>query len=342
MIATNVYSPQKLQASEPINKKAFLFPGQGSQTVGMGLYLYENFNIAKLVFEEASDAISFDMKKLCFTGPSEDLALTENTQPALLTVSIATARVLSNDLGIEATITAGHSVGEYASLVYADVLSFRNAIRAVRVRGQAMQSAVPVGQGGMTAVLGLDEKQIQYLCDWAVKKSGHAPLSPANYNCNGQIVISGNIKTLEWLKENLKSAGAEDPVLKDDVKRIKLISLQVSAPFHCAMMKPAQDQLQNFLRDIPFANSNIQIIQNINAVVTTQAEHLKRNLIEQVSAPVKWTQSMQVLKLQNISNCFEVGHGNVLKGLLKKIEADFFKVYTTSSLEDLKSIETMV
>ncbi len=170
---------------------AFLFPGQGSQAPGMGSFLYDNFKTAKLTFEEASDAIGIDLKKLCFTGSVEELALTENTQPALLTVSIATARVLSEDIGIKAiTATAGHSIGEYASCVYAGVLSFKDAVRAVRVRGQAMQSAVPVGQGGMSATIGLTEEQVQFLCDYTVKSSGFAPLSPANYNCNGQIVIS--------------------------------------------------------------------------------------------------------------------------------------------------------
>ncbi len=315
---------------------AFLFPGQGTQTPGMGSFLYDNFKTAQLTFEEASDAISLDIKKLCFTGTVEELGLTENTQPALLTVSTATARVLSKDLGLKASVTAGHSIGEYASCVYGHVLNFKDAARAVRVRGQAMQSAVPVGQGGMTAVLGLSEEQVQFLCDWAVKNSDYSPLSPANYNCNGQIVISGNIKALDWLKANFKPE-----MLPGESKRAKLIPLQVSAPFHCAMMKPAQEKMQSFLRDIHFANSMVKIIQNINAEVEMDGNHIKENLIEQVSAPVKWTQSMETLKSLGISNCIEVGHGSVLKGLLKKIDADFFKVYTTSSLEDLKFLEKL-
>lgn len=315
---------------------AFLFPGQGSQTPGMGSFLYENFNTAKLIFEEASDSINIDLKKLCFTAAAEELALTENTQPALLTVSTATARVLSDDLGIKATVTAGHSIGEYASLVYGNVISFRDAVRAVRVRGQAMQSAVPVGQGGMTATLGLNEEQVQFLCDWAVKNSGFTPLSPANYNCPGQIVISGNIKTLDWLKTNFKPE-----ILPGEAKRAKLIPLQVSAPFHCEMMRPAQVKMKEFLKDISFSNSDVKIIQNVNAEVETFADRIKQNIIEQVSAPVKWTQSMQTLKSLGISNCFEVGNGSVLKGLLKKIDAEFFKVYSTSSLEDIKAIEAL-
>ena len=315
---------------------AFLFPGQGSQTPGMGQFLFENFNLAKHTFEEASDAINFDLKKLCFTGSVEDLALTENTQPALLTVSTATSRVLQTDFGVKPEITAGHSIGEYASFVLANVMSFSDAVKAVRLRGQAMQSAVPVGQGGMTATLGLNEEQVQFLCEWAVKSSGYGPVSPANYNCDGQIVISGNLLALDWLKTNFKPE-----ILPGEAKRAKLIPLQVSAPFHCQMMKPAQDRMQTFLNDINFKNSQIKVIQNVHAKVETESTTLKKNLIEQVSAPVKWTQSMQTLKQLGIGQCFEVGNGNVLKGLLKKIDSEFFKVYSTSSMEDLKNIENL-
>ena len=301
----------------------------------MGSFLHDNFSAARLTFEEASDAISIDLKKLCFTGSAEELALTANTQPALLTVSIATARVLLKDFGVQVGITAGHSIGEYASLVLAQTLKFNDAIRAVRLRGEAMQSAVPLGQGGMTATLGLNEEQVQYLCDWAVKNTGFSPVSPANYNCDGQIVISGNMKILEWLKTNFRP-----DILPGEPKRAKLIPLMVSAPFHCSLMQPAQDKMQQFLKDIPFENAKIQIIQNVNAEVVTQAESLKKNLIEQISAPVKWTQSMHLLKSLNVDTCFEVGHGSVLKGLLKKIDGEYFKVYSTASLEDLKIIES--
>ena len=315
---------------------AFLFPGQGSQAPGMGSYLYENFKTAKVTFEEASDAISLDLRKLCFTGSVEELGLTENTQPALLTVSTATARVLSEDLGLKAATTAGHSIGEYASCVHAGVIAFKDAVRAVRIRGQAMQSAVPVGLGGMTATLGLTEEQVQFLCDYTVKTSGFTPLSPANYNCPGQIVISGNMQALEWLKTNFKPE-----ILPGEAKRAKLIPLQVSAPFHCAMMLPAQEKMQNFLQDIPFQSAKIKIIQNVNAQAESVSTQIKKNLIEQVSAPVKWTQSMETLKKMGVANCFEVGHGQILKGLLKKIDSEFFKVHSTSSLEDIKAIEAL-
>lgn len=313
---------------------AFLFPGQGSQSPGMGSFLYENFENARRTFEEASDAISLDLKKLCFTGSVEELALTENTQPALLTVSTATSRVLTRDLGIKPSITAGHSIGEYASFVLADALQFSDAVRAVRLRGQAMQSAVPVGQGGMTATLGLNEEQAEFLCEWTVKNSGFSPLSPANYNCDGQIVISGNMKALDWLKTNFKSE-----VLPGETRRAKLIPLQVSAPFHCAMMKPAQDKMAQFFTTVTVNSAKIPIIQNVHAQPETDSVKLSQNLIEQVSAPVKWTQSMQTLKSLGGDICFEVGNGSVLKGLLKKIDGEFFKVYSTSSMEDIKLIE---
>jgi [acyl-carrier-protein] S-malonyltransferase len=315
---------------------AFLFPGQGSQSPGMGSFLFENFKTAKLTFEEASDAINLDLKKLCFSGTAEELALTENTQPALLTVSTATARVLTKDIGIKPQVTAGHSIGEYASLALGNSLKFSDAVRAVRLRGQAMQSAVPVGQGGMTATLGLSDEQAKFLCEWTVKTSGFSPLSPANYNCDGQIVISGSMKALEWLKTNFKPE-----VLPGETKRAKLIPLQVSAPFHCEMMRPAQEKMSEFFKTITFHNSQIPVIQNVHAKAETDAEKLKHNIIEQVSAPVKWTQSMHALKSLNISQCFEVGNGSVLKGLLKKIDSEFFKVYSTNSLDDLKMIENL-
>ena len=313
---------------------AFLFPGQGSQSPGMGKFLYENFKVAKECFEEASDAINLDLKKLCFEGSAEDLALTENTQPALLCVSVSTALVLIKDFGISPAVSAGHSIGEYSAVVVGESLSFSNAVKAVRLRGQAMQSAVPVGQGGMTAALGLSEEQVLFLCQWAVENSGYGPLSPANFNSDGQIVISGNQKTLDWLKLNFNPE-----LLPGQPKRAKLIPLQVSAPFHCEMMLPAQKTMENFLKNLEFSDSKIKIIQNVNAAPEMNAEKIRNNLISQVSAPVRWTQSMLTLKSIGISNCIECGNGQVLKGLLKKIDADFFKVFTTNSLEDLKVIE---
>ncbi|MFZ3229246.1 MAG: ACP S-malonyltransferase [Pseudobdellovibrio sp.] len=312
----------------------FVFPGQGSQSIGMGSFLYQEFKICRDIFDEASDVIQVDLKKLCFTGSEADLALTENTQPALLTVSTATARVLTEHFGIHANVTAGHSIGEYASLVLGSVLSFKDAIKAVRLRGKAMQSAVPIGHGGMTATLGLSEEQVKFLCQWACEQSGFSPLAAANYNCDGQIVISGNLKVLNWLKDNFKSE-----ILPGETKRVKLIPLQVSAPFHCEMMKPAQDKMEEFLNTISFQNSSLPIVQNIHALPETDANILRKNIVSQVSGSVKWTQTMLQLKQMNCETIIECGNGNVLKGLFKKSNADYFKVYSTSTLDDLKLLE---
>ena len=183
---------------------AFVFPGQGSQNPGMGQFLYDEFQIARDIFERASDTLNLDIKKLCFTATPEELALTENTQPALLTVSVATALVLKEIFNIQPTCTAGHSIGEYSSLVLGSAFTFETAIQAVRLRGQSMQSAVPAGQGGMVATLGLTEDQVEFLCRWVCENSGYSPLSPANFNCEGQIVISGNQKALTWMMDHFK------------------------------------------------------------------------------------------------------------------------------------------
>lgn len=313
---------------------AFVFPGQGSQTLGMGEFLYKEFKICRDLFDEGSEAIGIDLKTLCFTSSDAELALTENTQPALLTVSTATARVLQDEFGIKPDITAGHSIGEYASFVLGSVISYSDAMKAVRLRGQAMQSAVPVGLGGMVATLGLNEEQVQFLCRWVEEQSGFKPLSPANFNCDGQIVISGNAKALAWLKDNFKPE-----VLPGETKRVKLIPLQVSAPFHCEMMKPAQEKMAAFFETIAIKNSTLPIIQNIHAQPETDAAILKKNIILQVSGAVKWTQTMQQLKDMTVSNVIECGNGAVLKGLFKKSDAEFFKVYSTNSQDDLNVIK---
>lgn len=303
----------------------------------MGKFLYDNFKLAKDTFEEASETIKLDLKKLCFEGSVEDLALTENTQPCLLTVSIATWRVLNSQMGAKGKIAAGHSIGEYGALVAAGSIGFGDAVKAVRIRGQAMQSAVPVGQGGMVAVMGLTEKQVGELCDYVEKNSGHKPLSPANFNSPGQIVISGNQKACEWLK-TLKA----EQVWPSNPPRLKLIPLTVSAPFHCDMMKPAQDRMKTVLSEISFKDAQIPVIQNLTAKIHTKASELRDHLIQQVSGPVRWMQSMDTLKAEGVKQCLELGTGKVLQGLLKKIDSEFFTVFNTNSLEDLEIIEKAV
>jgi [acyl-carrier-protein] S-malonyltransferase len=314
-----------------------IFPGQGSQHPGMGRFLFDNFQIAKETFEEAGDVLNLNLKKLCFDGSETDLALTENTQPCLLVVSTATQRVLSTQIGVKALAASGHSIGEYAAVVAAGAMTFASAVKAVRIRGQAMQSAVPVGQGGMVAVLGLNPEQVEKLCKWAVENSGKGPLSAANYNSPGQIVISGSQKTINWLKENFK---AED--LFPGTSRVKLIPLQVSAPFHCEMMKPAEDEMRQVLTDIAFKDVQFPVLQNFTAAVHQAPSEIKENLIRQVSAPVKWMQSMEVAKAKTWTTCIECGAGKVLQGLLKKIDSEAFKVFNTTSLEDIENIEKFV
>ncbi len=315
----------------------FIFPGQGSQSPGMGRFLFDNFQVVKETFEEASEAIKLDLKKLCFEGSDSDLALTENTQPALLLVSTATQRVLRSQFGVHAVATAGHSIGEYASLVLADSIEFSQAIRAVKIRGQAMQSAVPVGLGGMAAVMGLEPNQVEQMCAWAVNESKTGPLNAANFNCPGQIVISGSQKTLDWLKLNFKAE-----ILFPDAKRVKLIPLQVSAPFHCDLMKPAEEKMRSVLTEMKFKDAQIPVIQNFTAKVETNADKLRENLIRQVSGSVRWMQSMELAKQNGWTQCIESGAGKVLQGLMKKIDSEAFSVFNTNSLEDIENIEKFV
>lgn len=310
---------------------AFVFPGQGSQSPGMGKFLFENFKIAAQTFEEASDSLNVDIKKLCFNSSESDLALTENTQPAIVCTSVAAYRVLTTEAELRPKAVAGHSVGEYAALVAANVMSFSDAMISVRLRGRLMQEAVPVGSGGMFAVLGLDEPQAQFLCQWTVENSGFKPLSPANFNCPGQIVISGSQRALDWLKSNFKAE-----ILPGEPKRAKLIPLSVSAPFHCEMMEPAESQMRAHLSSVRFSDAQLSIIQNFHAQVETQAAAIRENLIRQICAPVLWTQTMHTFKALEIKNVIECGQGNVLRGLFKKTDSEYFKLFGSSTLDEVQ------
>lgn len=312
-----------------------LFPGQGSQAPKMGAYLFENFPTFRNTIAEASEAISVDIQKLIYEGSETDLALTANTQPALLSVSVGTFRVLNEIASLKIDAAAGHSIGEYAALVSAGVMEFSTAMKAVRLRGEVMQSAVPVGEGGMVAVLGLDTEQVTWLCTWAEKESGFKPLSPANFNSPGQVVISGSMKCIEWLKANFKAE-----LIPGSPKRAKLIPLNVSAPFHCSMMEPAQEKMNQFLSTVTFSNPQFPIIQNFNAQLVTNPTELKLNLVQQVSAPVLWTQTMQLLESKSWFTGIECGYGSVVKGLFKKMENPNFKILSSQSAADLEAIKT--
>jgi [acyl-carrier-protein] S-malonyltransferase len=320
---------------------AALFPGQGSQTVGMGRFLYENFAVARELFEEAGDTLKLDFKKLCFEGPESDLQLTENTQPALLLVSTVTFRVLQSLTTMPIKAAAGHSIGEYAAVVTAGGMSFVDGLRAVRIRGQAMQKAVPVGQGGMLAVMGLTEPQVIHLCDWAEKTSGLKPIEPANFNAPGQIVISGSLELCDWLCNWLRT-NPKPEIFAPESPRLKLIPLNVSAPFHCSLMKPAEQEMRRILTDIKFSDTNWPIVQNFTAQETKSADVVRENLILQVSGPVRWTQCAARLKELGIEQMIEFGAGRVLTGLAKKIDSSSPSPFNINSLEELKNLENIL
>ena len=314
---------------------AALFPGQGSQTVGMGKFLYENFPVAKRLFEEAGDTLKVDFKKLCFEGPEADLNLTENTQPVLLLVSTATFKVVEELGPLKISAAAGHSIGEYAAVVTSGAVSFADGLRAVRIRGQAMQRAVPVGQGGMLAVMGLTDEQVVTLCQWAEKTSGLKPMEPANFNAPGQIVISGSQKLAEWMKANAKAE-----IFAPETPRLKLISLAVSAPFHCSLMRPAEEEMRKVLGETKFQDSKWPIVQNINAQESTSGAKLRENLVSQVSGAVRWTQCMARLKALGCTRSIEFGNGRVLTGLAKKIDSSATPPFNINSLDELKALES--
>lgn len=317
-----------------MQKTTLLIPGQGSQFVGMGQFLLSEFPKTKQVFEEASDAAGRDMQKLCFEGPDSDLALTHNTQPAIITVAYALWTVLQAESNLIPAFTAGHSVGEYGAMVISKVISFAEAIKAVRLRGELMQAAVPVGVGGMAAVLGVADAQVAELCEMTLQKMNSSQklvLSPANFNSPGQVVISGHLSAIEFLKSNIKTE-----LFPESLRKTKLIPLNVSAPFHCSLMKPAELKMADYLRQLTFKNATYGVLQNYNARLETDEACLKENLILQISGAVRWTESVQELKKSGSMRMIECGAGKVLSGLIKKIDPEI-EVLPTGTLEDLKT-----
>lgn len=306
-----------------MGKVAFMFPGQASQYPGMGKELSENYPVAKAVFDEADQALGFSISQMCFAGTEEDLKLTANTQPAILTCSVAVYRVLE-EKGLSPDFVAGHSLGEYSALVAAGALKFADAVQLVRKRGTYMQQAVPNGEGAMAAIMGLSPAIVQDACKRAAQNQ---VCSPANLNSPEQTVISGHAAAVKRAVELASQAGAKRAVI-----------LSVSAPFHSALMMPAQEKLEKDLQKTDFSKLRVPLVTNVDADTTTSANEARDALVRQVSMPVRWEESVRLLIEEGVNTFVEVGPGKVLTGLLRQIE----RSVAALNVEDEKSLAATV
>jgi [acyl-carrier-protein] S-malonyltransferase len=302
---------------------AYCFPGQGSQAVGMGRAFHEASRAARAVFEESSDALGMDIARLCFDGPEEALQLTANTQPAVLTVSVAAAAALG-ERGLAPVVVGGHSLGEYSALVVSGALAFRDAVRAVRQRGEFMQEAVPVGTGAMAAILGLDLEIVEEICREA--QAGEV-VEVANINSPVQVVVAGHRGAVERAVALAAARGGRRSVL-----------LPVSAPFHCRLMAPAAERLRTVLDGIAVAAPTTPIVRNVDAGLTRGAEEVRPFLVRQVTAPVRWTDCIRRMAAEGCRTFLEVGPGKVLSGLLRRIDGDL----TGFAVEDPAGLDKAV
>ncbi|MGE6625230.1 ACP S-malonyltransferase [Bacillus pumilus] len=307
-----------------MTKIAFLFPGQGSQKIGMGKDLFDQEAVSKAVFEEADKTLGFDLSSMIFEGDAEELTLTYNAQPALLTTSIAILKKFEES-GIKADYAAGHSLGEYTALVAAGALSFQDAVYAVRKRGELMNEAVPAGEGAMAAILGLDQAALLEVTK-EVTESGHL-VELANLNCPGQIVISGTAKGVELASEKAKEKGAK-----------RAIALEVSGPFHSALMKPAAEKFTDVLSKLDITDAKTPVISNVTADIVTSRDAIETKLIEQLYSPVRFEESVERLIDLGVTTFIEIGPGKVLSGLVKKVN----RRLTTISVSDQETIEAAI
>ena len=303
-----------------MSKLAFVFPGQGAQKVGMGKDFFDNYDVAKIMFKAADEALGYSIMKMCFEGPEEDLKLTANTQPAILTISCIANEILKEN-GVQPEITGGHSLGEYSALVAAGVLKFQDAVALVHKRGAYMQEAVPVGEGGMAAIIGVDREKIVEICQ---SVSAESPVQAVNFNCPGQIVIAGATRGVELAVEELKAAGAK-----------KAVILPVSAPFHSTLMKPAAEKLAVELDKVTLSDARIPVVANVNAQVLTKAEDIKASLVAQAASPVLWEDCVAKMKEFGADVLLEAGPGKTLCGFNRRID----KSIKSLNVEDVESLE---
>ena len=307
---------------------SLLFPGQGSQVVGMGSDLYNNFGIVKKIFQEADEKLQFSISKIILNGPEDQLQLTENTQPAILIVSYSIFKILEKELNLDIKnfkFFAGHSLGEYSALVCSNSLSFEDALYLLKERGKAMQEAVPVGMGAMIAILGTNINEIEKLIKLRKKNSGVCEI--ANDNSEGQVIISGD-------KEDIYSLGV---LLKEN--KIKYIPLKVSAPFHCSLMNEAAEKMKEKINNVKFNNPILKIISNVNAKPENDPDKIKELLIKQIYSTVKWRESLIYMAKEKVKNFIEIGPGKVLSGMVKRTikDANSFSINTIADINNLKN-----
>ncbi len=307
---------------------ALLFPGQGSQVVGMGSEFYKNFDLVKKIFKQADEKLNFPLSRLILEGPESDLQLTKNTQPAILTVSYSIFKVLKDEFNFDYSnfkFFAGHSLGEYSALVCSESLNFNDALYLLHERGKAMQDAVPIGMGSMIAVLGTNIEDINSIIK-SFNKDGNV-CEVANDNADGQVILSGNKNTIDSLKEFMKE------------KKIKSIPLKVSAPFHCSLMKPAADSMEEKINAIKFTNPKFKIVNNVTAKSENDPNAIKKLLIDQICSTVKWRESLIMMSEANIKKFVEIGPGKVLTGMVKRTikDANCFSINSITDIKNLKN-----